>query len=95
MPQLLVIAHAPLASALRQVAEHIFPDCAPLLGVLDVTPGMDADSVETQARALMAPAAAAEWLVLTSRAGQYQGARLNQYRSRIMPVPSRYTTCWV
>ena len=65
MPNLLVIAHAPLASALRQVAEHTFPDCAPLLGTLDVSPGMDADEVEAQARALMASAPAAEWLVLT------------------------------
>ena len=34
MPNLLVIAHAPLASALRQVAEHIYPDCVPTLAVL-------------------------------------------------------------
>ncbi|HEY0956258.1 MAG TPA: PTS fructose transporter subunit IIA [Roseateles sp.] len=65
MPHLLVIAHAPLASALRQVAEHTFPDCAPTLAVLDVEPGMCADDVETAARALMAGAGAADWLVLT------------------------------
>lgn len=65
MPNLLVIAHAPLASALRQVAEHTFPDCAPTLTVLDVMPGMCADDVEAAARALMAPSDQAEWLVLT------------------------------
>lgn len=65
MPQLLVIAHAPLASALRQVAEHTFPDCAPTLAVLDVTPVMCADDVEAAARALLAAAPGAEWLVLT------------------------------
>ena len=65
MPQLLVIAHAPLASALRQVAEHTFPDCAPTLTVLDVHPGMSADDVETAARALMTDACQPEWLVLT------------------------------
>lgn len=64
MAQLLVIAHAPLASALRQVAEHTFPDCAPTLTVLDVHPGQCADDVEAAARALMA-AGGAEWLVLT------------------------------
>ncbi len=53
MPHLLVIAHAPLASALRQVAEHTFPDCAPTLAVLDVQPGMCAGDVEAAARALM------------------------------------------
>ena len=46
MPHLLVIAHAPLASALRQVAEHTFPDCAPTLTVLDVLPGQCADDVD-------------------------------------------------
>ncbi len=65
MPNLLVIAHAPLASALRQVAEHTFPDCAPTLAVLDVLPGMCADDVEAAARALMAAAGQPEWLVLT------------------------------
>lgn len=65
MPNLLVIAHAPLASALRQVAEHTFPDCAPTLAVLDVSPGMCAEDVEAAARALMAEAGQPEWLVLT------------------------------
>jgi PTS system ascorbate-specific IIA component len=65
MPNLLVIAHAPLASALRQVAEHTFPDCAPTLTVLDVDTGMCAEDVEAAARTLMAPAGHAEWLVLT------------------------------
>ncbi len=65
MPNLLVIAHAPLASALRQVAEHTFPDCAPTLTVLDVHPGECAEDVEAAARALMADAGQPEWLVLT------------------------------
>ena len=67
MPQLLVIAHAPLASALRQVAEHTFPDCAPTLTVLDVMPGQCPEDVEAAARALMAQSGAASspWLVLT------------------------------
>lgn len=64
MAHLLVVAHAPLASALREVAEHTFPDCAPTLTVLDVTPDMGADDVETAARELMA-ADPSEWLVLT------------------------------
>ena len=65
MPNLLVIAHAPLASALRQVAEHTFPDCAPTLTVLDVHPAMSADDVEASARRLMAESGQPEWLVLT------------------------------
>lgn len=65
MPNLLVIAHAPLASALRQVAEHTFPDCAPTLTVLDVDTAMCADDVEAAARALMEQSGQPEWLVLT------------------------------
>jgi mannose PTS system EIIA component len=63
MPGLLLIAHAPLASALRDVAEHTFPDCARQLRALDVTATMSADDVEMAARDLMM--VAPEWLVLT------------------------------
>lgn len=65
MPGLLVIAHAPLASALKAVAEHTFPNCAPQLVVLDVLPDMDADAVEARARVLMAERDHLDWLVLT------------------------------
>lgn len=63
MPGLLVIAHAPLASALQQVAQHTYPDCQRNLQVLDVGPGMSADDVEAAARGLMA--GTDQWLVLT------------------------------
>lgn len=65
MPGLLVIAHAPLASALKAVAEHTFPNCAPQLAVLDVTPDMSAENVEARARALLAAGGHADALVLT------------------------------
>lgn len=65
MPGLLIIAHAPLASALREVAEHTYPDCARTLSVLDVPPAMGADAVEAAARDLMDRSGQPEWLVLT------------------------------
>lgn len=65
MPGLLLIAHAPLASALKAVAEHTFPTCASNLAILDVMPDMSADAVEAQAREQMAASGHAEWLVLT------------------------------
>ena len=65
MPGLLLIAHAPLASAMKAVAEHTFPNCAVQLAVLDVSPEMSAEEVEREARAVMAEAGHAEWLILT------------------------------
>lgn len=63
MTRLLVIAHAPLASALRQVAQHTFPECAYSLSVLDVTPEMTPETVQTQAALLLEPER--ETLILT------------------------------
>lgn len=65
MTFLLLIAHAPLASALKAVAEHTFPDCARQLAVLDVTPDMTADAVEQSARALLTTSGQCEALILT------------------------------
>jgi len=69
MPGLLLIAHAPLASALKAVAEHTYPNCAPQLSVLDVPPNQCADDVEAAARALMAAAGHEDWLVLSDVPG--------------------------
>lgn len=38
-----IIAHAPLASALRQCVVHVFPDAAATIAALDVQPNMPAD----------------------------------------------------
>ena len=65
MPGLLVIAHAPLASALRAVAEHAYPDCAASLAAFDVSADMPADEVEAQAAALLARIGTPEVLILT------------------------------
>ena len=55
MARLLVIAHAPLASALHRVAQHTFPECAPSLSALDVTPDMTPEEVQAQAAQLLEP----------------------------------------
>ena len=65
MPSLLVIAHAPLASALRAVAEHVYPDCAGSLAALDVLPDTPIEQVEAQAAALLARMGRDEALILT------------------------------
>jgi PTS system mannose-specific IIA component len=65
MTGLLVIAHAPLASALRAVAEHVYPECAASLAVLDVPADASIEQVETQAAALLARIGTREALILT------------------------------
>jgi mannose PTS system EIIA component len=65
MPRLFVIAHAPLASALREVAAHIFPDQAASMAICDVAGDQSAEQVEQAALQLMGPIGDAEWLILT------------------------------
>jgi PTS system ascorbate-specific IIA component len=65
MPGLLIIAHAPMASSLKAVAEHAFPDCARLLEALDVSPDMQIEEVESLARAMLARVRNPEALVFT------------------------------
>jgi PTS system ascorbate-specific IIA component len=65
MAGLLLIAHAPLASALRAVALHAFPDSGVPLQALDVESDASPEEVEVQARALLQRLEAEEALVLT------------------------------
>lgn len=68
MPAVLIVAHAPLASALKAVAEHVYADCGHPLEALDVAPGTGPDEVFDQAQALMhqgGNAGETDWLVLT------------------------------
>lgn len=69
MPGLFVIAHAPLATALRAVAQHTFPDCAARLFAFDVMPEMSAEEAEAGARALLDSLPHREWLILTDAFG--------------------------
>jgi len=61
----LLIAHAPLASALLSVAGHCYAEKGHLFEAIDVDPSMSADSVEALARAALVRLDAPEVLVLT------------------------------
>lgn len=50
--RILIIAHAPLASALRDCAMHVYPECAEAVVALDVLP--QAQPEDTLAQALQA-----------------------------------------
>ena len=65
MPGLMIIAHAPLASALKAVAEHTFPDCARTLEVLDVASDMAIEDVEARAREMLERVRTPEALIFT------------------------------
>ncbi len=66
---ILIIAHAPLASALRQCVLHVFPDAATALAVLDVQPNMPVDETLVSARLTMAMLNKPNTLVLTDMFG--------------------------
>ena len=63
MNSILIIAHAPLAHALRQCALHVFPDAAPAIAALDVQPNTPPEQTLASARILL------EQLVLTDTFG--------------------------
>jgi PTS system ascorbate-specific IIA component len=68
MAAVLIVAHAPLASALKAVAAHVYADCGHPVEALDVAPGATPEQVRDQARALMRrgePGREDDWLVLT------------------------------
>ena len=65
MPGLMIIAHAPLASSLKVVAAHTFPDCAHLVEALDVSPDMAPEDVESLAREMLARIRTPEALIFT------------------------------
>ena len=50
MNAILLIAHAPLANALRQCALHVFPDCGSWVVAIDVQPNLSPEETLGSAR---------------------------------------------
>ena len=65
MPGILIIAHAPLASALKAVATHAYPDCVHHIEALDVAPDDQVEELEVKARALLQRVLGPEALIFT------------------------------
>ena len=65
----LIIAHAPLASALRQCVLHVFPAAAADIEALDVLPDVSPEASLEQARALMTRMGAKQTLLFTDLFG--------------------------
>ncbi|ROZ78958.1 PTS sugar transporter subunit IIA [Ramlibacter sp. WS9] len=53
MNAILIIAHAPLAHALRECALHVFPDCGAHLAAIDVQPNLPPEETLATARIAM------------------------------------------
>ena len=62
---ILIIAHAPLASALRECVLHVYPESANGVLALDVPPNEPTDTTRMAALALLAQLGAPNTLVLT------------------------------
>lgn len=65
MNGLLIIAHAPLASALRKCVLHVFPDAGQAVAALDVMPNVPPEESLSQARILMSQLGTRHTLVVT------------------------------
>lgn len=65
MTGLFIIAHAPLASALRDAANHAFPEAAQGLASYDVPPDAPREACEAEVAARLAALGTAQTLVLT------------------------------
>lgn len=64
MNGIFIIAHAPLASALRQCVMHVFPDNMGGVAALDVQPNMPPEETLAQARIMLAQLQTPQALVL-------------------------------
>ena len=62
---ILIIAHAPLASALRDCALHVYPDCASGVQALDILPNASPEDSLLQAKAAMTKLNTTEVLMLS------------------------------
>jgi len=62
---ILIVAHAPLASALRECALHVFPECASGVEALDISPNASPEESLLLAKAAMARLNTSEVLLLS------------------------------
>ncbi|MFM1950144.1 MAG: system mannose-specific component, partial [Pseudomonadota bacterium] len=62
---ILIVAHAPLASALRDCALHVYPECASGVQALDILPSASPEESLLLAKAAMAKLNTPEVLMLS------------------------------
>jgi PTS system mannose-specific IIA component len=65
MTAVLIVAHAPLASALLAVARHVYPECSEGLAAVDVLATDDLSAVELSVRVALARFDESDVLILS------------------------------
>ncbi len=65
MNGIFIVAHAPLATALRQCVLHVFPDSADAVAALDIQPNVPPEESQAQARAMLRQMGLPQTLVVT------------------------------
>jgi PTS system ascorbate-specific IIA component len=84
--RILLIAHAPLASALRDCALHVFPDCAHAVIAIDVLPDASPEDSLQAAQQLLGNPLDQDTLVLTDVFGATPS---NVAKRLVSGMPSR------
>jgi PTS system ascorbate-specific IIA component len=69
MAALLLVAHAPLASSLHEVARHVYADCASRLVAVDVPPGADLEAAQALIEKALQRLPEAEVLIMADAFG--------------------------
>ena len=69
MPRLVIIAHAPLASAMRDLAAHIDPAAADKIGICDVRADQSLEAAVLDGEQVLASFGQADVLILTDAFG--------------------------
>lgn len=64
MASLLIVAHAPLAASLRDVAQHVYPDCRTRLAAVDIVPGRSLEQAQADILAALTTLGPGEVLIL-------------------------------
>jgi PTS system mannose-specific IIA component len=65
MARILIIAHAPLATSLLEVARHVFPDCGSTVGAVDVPAQLSLEDAQALVRQALLACGSDEVLILT------------------------------
>jgi len=73
MPSILLVAHAPLASAMLAVAQHTYPDCASQVMALDVPADINLEEATARVDAALKRLPGPEVLVMVDTFGATPG----------------------